>query len=67
MIDKIAPYWKAVVGFITPGLVVIGSSLADSSEGGSRITTGEWITALIAMFSTSAAVYAARNRPKVEQ
>ena len=67
MIDKIAPYWKAVVGFITPGLVVIGSSLADSSEGGSKITTGEWVSALIAMFATSAAVYAAKNKPKAEQ
>lgn len=59
---NVGKYWKAVVGFIAPGVVLIGSSITDASDGGSKITTTEWITALIACVATSAGVYAARNK-----
>lgn len=60
--DRIAPYWKAVVGFIAPGAVVIGASVLEASSGGTSITQGEWITAVVAMVVTGAGVYGAKNR-----
>lgn len=60
---NVGKYWKAVVAFVGPGAVVIGSSLTAGSDGGSKITTGEWVTALIACVVTSAGVYAAKNKP----
>lgn len=59
---NVGKYWKAVVGFVAPGVVLIGSSITDASDGGSKITTAEWITALVACVATSAGVYAARNK-----
>lgn len=61
---QLKPYTKAVVGFITPGVVLIGSAVTDASQGGSQITSAEWITALVACFVTSGAVYAS---PKNKQ
>lgn len=58
---KIAPYWKAVLGFILPGAVIIGSSVTSTSDGGSHITTAEWVTALVAAIVTSGGVYAKGN------
>lgn len=60
--NKIAPYWKAVVGFIAPGAVLIGSAVTDASAAGDHITTGEWVTAVVACIVTSAAVYSTPNR-----
>lgn len=60
--EKIAPYWKAVVGFIAPGAVLIGSAVTESSDGGTAITQAELITALVAMFVTSGAVWGVPNR-----
>jgi hypothetical protein len=60
--DKLAPYWKAVLAFIAPGAVTIGSAVTDASDGGDRITTAEWVTALVACVVTAAAVYATPNR-----
>lgn len=65
--SKIAPYWKAVVGFVAPGAVTLGSAVLDTSDGGSRITSTEWITALVACLVTSAAVYSAPNRDPYAQ
>jgi len=64
MIKSIEPYWKAVVAFIAPGLVVIGSAITAGSDGGTRITTTEFVSALIAMFVTSGVVYATPNKDK---
>jgi hypothetical protein len=64
--SKLAPYWKAVVGFVAPGAVVIGASVQDSSAGGSTITTAEWVTAGVACVVTSAGVYLKANRTKGE-
>lgn len=62
--NNIGRYAKAVVGFVAPGAVVIGSAITDTSDGGSRITVAEWVTAAIACVVTSAGVYAVRNKPE---
>lgn len=62
--DKIAPYWKAVVGFIAPGVVAIASAVTEASAGGTAITQAEWITAACATIITAAAVYATPNKPQ---
>jgi hypothetical protein len=63
MIDKIAPYWKAVVGFVAPGATILISSVLASSAGGETITAAEWVTAACTCVVTSAAVYAVKNEP----
>jgi general stress protein CsbA len=52
-------YWKAIAGAIAPGVVVIVASVTSQSEGGSTITTSEWVTAVAAIILTGASVYAA--------
>ena len=65
MLTKLAPYWKAVLGFVAPGAVVIGSAVTEASDGGSVITTAEWVTAVVACIITGAAVYTVPNRDEV--
>lgn len=62
--DAIAPYWKAVVGFLGPGATIIIASVVDTSDGGTRITGSEWITALMTAIVTAAAVYTVPNKAK---
>jgi hypothetical protein len=62
--DKIRPYWKAVVGFVAPAAVTIGAAVTSSSDGGTRITQTEWITALVACVVTSAGVYGVPNKDR---
>jgi hypothetical protein len=62
-VEHIAPYWKAVMGFIAPGAAILVSSVMDGSAGGEAITQGEWITAVCTAVITSAAVYAKSNGP----
>lgn len=57
-------YWKAILGFVVPGAVIIGSSVLDASDGGSTITQAEWITAIVAMIVTGGTVAAKGNAPK---
>lgn len=59
----IDPYMKALMGFIAPGAVIIGSSVTPGSDGGAAITAAEWVTAAVACIVTSAGVYAVENRP----
>jgi hypothetical protein len=61
-LDKIRPYQKAVLGFIAPGAVVIGSAVTEASDGGTAITAAEWVTAVVAMIVTGAAVYTVPNK-----
>ena len=49
-------YWKGILAFLVPGAVVIGSSVTGNSDGGSTITTAEWVTALVAMIVTGGLV-----------
>lgn len=64
--DKIAPYWKAVVGFIAPAAGFLIGAVTEASDGGATITGSEWITALCTAVVTAAAVYAVRNQATVE-
>ena len=66
MHDKIAPYWKAILGFVAPGAVVIGSAVTEASDGGTAITGAEWVTAIVACIVTGSAVYAVPNRAPSE-
>lgn len=62
---RIAPYWKAAVGFVAPGASLVIAAVLPGSDGGSAITAAEWITAAATCVVTAGAVYAApRNRPK---
>ena len=61
-VNAVLPYFKAVLGFLTPGAVILGSAVTEASDGGTRITQAEVITALVAMVVTGGAVYAAPNR-----
>ena len=60
---NISQAWKAVMAFVSPGAVIIGSAVLTSSDGGAAITSGELVTALVACVVTSATVYGAPNRP----
>lgn len=62
MLDKLSPYWKAVVAFITPGAVVLVSAVTEVSAGGVAITAGEWVTALCATIITAGGVYTVPNK-----
>lgn len=63
MLKKIAPYWKAVIGFITPGVVGLVAAVQDASPGGSAVTGPEWVGIGAACVLTSAGVYAVKNAP----
>jgi len=54
-------YWKAILGFIVPGAVIIGSAVTSNSDGGTTITSSEWVTAIVAMIVTGGAVAAKAN------
>ena len=54
--------WKAVVGFVAPGAVILGSSVLGGSDGGSHVTQAEWITAAVACVVTSGGVWAKGNK-----
>lgn len=61
--NTVSRYWKAVVGFIAPGAVLVGAATLSESVGGDRITQSEWITALVACVVSASGVYAVRNTP----
>lgn len=63
MLSKIAEYRKAILGFIAPGAIIIGSAVTSTSDGGSHITAAEWVTAVVACVITGAAVGAVTNKP----
>lgn len=60
--EKIAPYYKAVTGLLVPFLTSIGAALVSSSEGGSSITTNEWIAAVVVGLVAGGAVFAVPNK-----
>jgi hypothetical protein len=61
MTSKIDQARKAVAALLVPALVVLIAALTDGSDAGSEISTGEWLTALVAALTSSATVYAVRN------
>ena len=60
-LERVAPYAKAVVAFVTPGVVAIGTALTDASPGGTNITAGEWVGALVASLATATVVFSVPN------
>lgn len=63
----VGPYWKAVIGFVAPGFLVIASAVLPDTAGGTDIVASEWITAVASAILTSAGVYTVRNRPMPEK
>ena len=59
---KIAPYWKAVVGFVSPGIVGLVAAVQDGSPGASSVTAAEWVGIAAACLLTAAGVYGIPNR-----
>ena len=59
--DKLKPYLKAVVGFITPGVIALVAAVQDVSPGGSAITGPEWIGIGAACLLTGGAVLGIPN------
>ena len=59
---KIAPYWKAVVGFVSPGIVGLVAAVQDGSPGASSVTGAEWVGIAAACLLTAAGVYGIPNR-----
>ena len=60
--EALAPYWKAVIGFIAPAAALLISAVTEGSAGGEAITAGEWITAACTAVVTAGAVYAVPNK-----
>lgn len=60
-LGPLAPYAKAIVGFLAPGAVLIGAAVQDGSAGGAAITSAEWVQAIVACVVTAAGVYAIPN------
>ena len=61
-VDKyIAPYWKAVLGFLVPGVTVVSTALLTKGV----ITANDWLQALFASILTAGGVYAVKNKPQV--
>lgn len=67
MLHSLSPYWKAILGFLAPGAVIIGSAVTEASDGGTAITTAEWVTAVVTMIVTGAAVYGVPNKDPLGQ
>ena len=64
---KIAPYLKALVGFITPGVVGLVAAVQDGSPGSSAITGPEWVGIGAACILTGGAVFGIPNKdPQAE-
>lgn len=59
--DNWQHYWKGILGFLVPGAIIIGSSVLADSDGGTTITTSEWVTAAVAMIVTGGLVTAKAN------
>lgn len=62
--EAIAPYWKAVMGFLAPAATVVIASVLPGSDGGQVITGSEWITALATAVLTAGTVYAVPNKAR---
>jgi hypothetical protein len=66
-LEQIKPYAKAVVGFVTPGVVALVAAVQESSAGGTSVTLAEWVSIAGAMFATGGLVYGVRNAKKTER
>lgn len=57
MFEKIAPYRKAVIAFLAPGILVLCTPLL----AGRAPTVSDWLVALGTALATSLSVYAVPN------
>jgi hypothetical protein len=55
--NKLAPYWKAVVAFLVPGVIAVSYASRDGV-----LTRSEWITAACSCLITAASVYFVPNK-----
>jgi hypothetical protein len=53
---------KAILAFIAPALVSLGSAILAESDGGSKITGQEWLAAVTSAVLTSIGVFAVGNK-----
>lgn len=67
MSSSIGKYWKAIVGFVTPGVVALVAAVQAQSPAGQTITVPEWIGIGAACIITGGVVYTVPNtkRPAV--
>jgi hypothetical protein len=61
--EAIAPYWKAVCAFLAPAMTIVIASVLEGSDGGTRVTGSEWLTAAATAVLTAGTVYTVRNKP----
>lgn len=62
LLDKVAPYYKAVTGLAVPFLGSVGFALAAGSDGGSAVTTGEWVQAVVLGLVGGGATFSIPNK-----
>ena len=60
--EAIAPYYKAVAAFVVPFLTAIIAALLETSDGGSKVMTNEWLTAIVAALLAGGVVFAVPNK-----
>lgn len=60
--NSIAPYYKSVTAFVVPFLTQVIAALTEGSQGGTAITTSEWLTALLTSLVAGGAVFAVPNK-----
>lgn len=60
--NSIAPYYKAVAGFLVPFLTQLAAALTGTSDGGTNITSQEWLTAIITSLVAGGVVFAVPNK-----
>jgi hypothetical protein len=65
--ERFGPYLKAIVGFLTPGIVALVAAVQDGSPGGAHITTAELVGIIAACFITGATVFAVPNRKPYDE
>lgn len=58
---------KALVGFVTPGVIALGVAFSDESAGGSTVTSTEWVGVMLAMLATGGLVFGVKNAPRDPQ
>jgi hypothetical protein len=59
---KVAPYYKAVTGLAVPFLGSVGFALTSGSDGGSAVTTGEWVQSVVLGLVGGGAVFSIPNK-----
>lgn len=62
---EIGRYWKAVIAFITPGVLAYQQAIQHASPAHEVVTQQEWTGIVVAMILTGGGVALAANKPKV--